>query len=68
MSSSTVASMSTHMFNHIFMTYDPFKARFESLKLKIYTLSDKCVNSNGYLVKNQLPISNAFDKIISYVK
>ncbi|KAK6635108.1 hypothetical protein RUM44_000357 [Polyplax serrata] len=68
MSSNAAANMSTHTFNHIFMTYDRNRARFESLRLKIYTLSDKSVNSNGYLVKNPFPTSYSFGKIINCIQ
>lgn len=68
MSSNTAANMSTHTFNHVFMTFDQSRARFKSLRLKIYTLSDKSVNSNGYLMKNPFPTSRSFEKIINYIQ
>lgn len=68
MSASVNGNCSTHTYNHIFMRSHPVSKNFEPLKLKIFTLSDKIVNSSGYSTKSSLPTARQFDKILNAVQ
>lgn len=65
MSASVAPSLSTHTYNHIFTRYYPNRGRFEPLRLKICSLSDKSTSSSGHSVKNQFPLSSQFTRIIN---
>ncbi|EEB17287.1 conserved hypothetical protein [Pediculus humanus corporis] len=68
MTSTSASNMATHTFNHVFMTYDPYQTKFENLRLKIYTLSDKSVNNNGYVSKSLFPMAESFNDIVSHMQ
>ena len=68
MTSTSASNMATHTFNHVFMTYDPYQTKFENLRLKIYTLSDKSVNNNGYVSKSLFPMAKSFNDIVSHMQ
>lgn len=61
MTSNIVQSYSTHSYQHIFTRYNQIRDKFEPLKLKIYSLSDKSVNSSS---KTSFPLSLRFHKIV----
>lgn len=63
MSASIAPTFSTHTYNHLFTRYHPNRERFEPLKLKIYSLSDKTVNSSSTI--SSFPLSHRFKTIIS---